>query len=226
MITITATDAWRSAHPGAQIGILEISGVDNTRRTTAWDEAKRSLEQSLRQQYAGYTRSDFMALPAMAAYDRYYNRFDKTYHVLLQLESVVLKGKPLPDVSPLVEAGFAAELQTLMLTAGHDVARLLPPVSIDVAAAGEEFTQMGGKRKRLLAGDMAMRDRQGIVCTIIYGQDDLSPISLATTHALYVAYVPAGIAAALVQAHLETILGNVRLFAPACQAEQLTLFRA
>ena len=44
------------------------------------------VEASLRQRYAGYTRLDFLKLPVMAAYVRYYRSFDKTYHVLLQVE--------------------------------------------------------------------------------------------------------------------------------------------
>lgn len=38
-----------------------------------------------------------------------------------------------------------------------------------------------------------MRDTGGVCCTIFYGQDSRSPISAGTTHALYVAYAPAGI---------------------------------
>src|SRR5262245_24144930 len=60
----------------------------------------------------------------MAAYVRYYKRFSKTYHVQLQLESIVLKRKSLPSVSPLVDANFTAEVETLVLTAGHDAQKL------------------------------------------------------------------------------------------------------
>ena len=55
------------------------------------------------------------------AYAAYYERFNKTYHVQLQLESVALKGKSIPRVSALVEAMFMAELENLLLTAGHDL---------------------------------------------------------------------------------------------------------
>ncbi len=67
----------------------------------------------------------------MAAYERYYKRFDKTYHVQLQVESIVLKGKNLPDVSPLVDANFIAEIETFVLTAGHDVMQLQGSVCMD-----------------------------------------------------------------------------------------------
>jgi len=206
--------------------LLEVSGVNNARRATDLDEEKRRMERILRERYAGFSRSDLLALPVMRAYDNYYKKFDKTYHVQLQLESVVLKGKRLPDVSPLVDANFTAELDTLVLTAGHDVACLETPVYIDISRKGETFIQMGGVLKDLRAGDMLMRDRQGIACTILYGQDNRSPITEATSHALYVSYAPEGVGEANVIAQLETVVKNIRLFAPGCCVEQLSVLRA
>ena len=220
MLDIGVTDAWQRAFPGGHMGLLEVSGVDNTGRSAALDAEKRAVAERLRARYAGYSRADFLALPDMAAYWSYYKRFGKTYHVLLQVESVVLKGKSLPDVSPLVDANFAAELDSLALTAGHDVARLAPPVVIDVTRDGETFTQMGGAAKTLRAGDMVMRDAGGVSCTIIYGQDERSPITGATTHALYVVYAPAGVSVAAVQAQLDGIERHIALFAPDYRREQ------
>jgi DNA/RNA-binding domain of Phe-tRNA-synthetase-like protein len=226
MLTITATDVWKEAHPGAQIGLLEISGIYNTQLAPALDQEKRAIEVRLREKYAGFSREDFLELPVMQAYHRYYRGFGYTYHVLLQLESVALKGKSLPSVSPLVDANFAAELVTLILTAGHDVAHLAAPVTIDVARIGDEINQMGGNRKDIPAGDMVMRDAQGVACTILRGQDNRSPISKATTHVLYVSYVPEGVAEAQVRAQLDSMEKHVRLFSPACRVEQSTILFA
>lgn len=220
MLTITVTPEWKSVYPGAQIGILEIAGVDNTLRSERLEAEKRALEARLQAYYTGYSRRDFLALPVMAAYERYYKRFDKTYHVLLQLESVVLKGKNLPEVSPLVDANFAAELDTLVLTASHDVAHFQPPLLIDVSHLGDEFIRMNGIPKQLPPGDMVMRDSQGVICTILYGQDNLSPITASTTHALYVAYAPPGVGEENVQAQLDAIEKNIRLFSANCQLVQ------
>ncbi len=220
MLTITVTPEWKSVYPGAQIGILEIAGVDNTLRSELLDAEKRALEARLQAHYTGYSRRDFLALPVMTAYERYYKRFDKTYHVLLQLESVVLKGKNLPEVSPLVDANFVAELDTLVLTASHDVALFQPPLLIDVSHLGDEFIRMNGIPKQLPPGDMVMRDSQGVICTILYGQDNLSPITASTTHALYVAYAPPGVGVENVQAQLDAIEKNIRLFSANCRLVQ------
>jgi len=187
MLSISATDAWRSDHPGAAIGLLELSGLNNTRPASSLDARKRETEARLRERFQGFTRQDFLALPAMSAYERYYKRFDKTYHVQLQVESLVLKGRDLPDVSPLVDANFIAEVETFVLTAGHDAMKLQGSMSIDISREGDCMTQMNGTSRPIRAGDMVMRDAGGICCSILYGQDNRSPISVETTHVLYVA---------------------------------------
>lgn len=226
MLMISASDEWRVAHPGASLGFLELSGVENSRPSPALGERKRQVEAYLRERYHGFSRQDFLSLPVMSDYERYYKRFDKTYHVLLQLESIVLKGKNLPDVSPLVDANFMAEVQTLVLTAGHDVARLHGPVRMDVSRPDEKIIQMGGTIKAIRAGDMVMRDAQGISCSILYGQDDRSPISTHTTGVLYVAYAPPGVPLDSVDLQLNTILDYIRQFSPACVVERHQLLIA
>jgi DNA/RNA-binding domain of Phe-tRNA-synthetase-like protein len=144
----------------------------------------------------------------------------------LQLESVTLKGKSLPHVSPLVDANFAAELDTLILTAGHDVVQLETPIMIDVAHEGDEIIQMGGSHKDVPVGDMLMRAAKGVACTILRGQDNRSPISKATTHVLYVSYVPEGVTEEQVRAQLEAMERYVRLFAPDCKVEQSVIIFA
>jgi len=226
MLSISATHEWRNTHPGGIIGLLELSGIENTHLSSSLDEQKRATEANLRERYQGFTRQDFLALPVMTAYELYYKRFDKTYHVLLQVESIVLKGKKLPNVLPLVDANFIAEVETLVLTAGHDVVKLHEPISIDVSREGDQMTQMNGASKVIRASDMVMRDADGISCSIIYGQDNRSPISANTSHALYVAYAPAGVSAEIVDAQLQKIEENIRIFSPNVTVEQHRLLKA
>ena len=226
MLSITGTDNWRAAHPGAVIGLLEISGVQKVAESAHLDKRKREIERSLRERYSGFTRTEFLSLPVMAAYDRYYHRFDKTYHVLQQVESIVLKGKNLPNVTPLVDANFMAEVDTLILTASHDADKLRGEIFMDVAAVGDEMTRMNGVKKAVLLGDMLMRDAQGVCCSIIYGQDQVSPLTPESTHALYVAYAPGGVSGEQVETHLQRIWENVQLFSPAALLEQKRLLLA
>jgi len=226
MLSIFVTEDLRNAHPGAVIGLLELSGVDNSSSCPDLDAHKREVEVCLRERYAGFARADFLSLPVMNAYHQYYKRFTKTYHVLLQLESLVLKAKNLPDVSPLVDSNFMAELDTLVLTAGHDVGRLAGPVTMDVSRKGDQITRMNGAPKELEAGDMVMRDASGVVCSIIHGQDNVSTITSTTTHVIYVAYAPIGVPTGMVETHLQMVEANVRLFCPGARTEQNRLIQS
>ena len=167
MLSVTATEEWKSAHPGASIGLLEVSGVDNTLASTELEARKREVEALLREKYQGYTRQDFLSIPVMLAYVKYYKRFNKTYHVLQQVESIALKNRNLPTISPLVDSNFIAEVDTLALTAGHDVSKLKGSILIDIAQNGDQMVQMNNVSKELYAGDMVMKDEHGICCCII-----------------------------------------------------------
>ncbi len=216
---IRVSDGWKNAYPGAHIGLLLVNNVDNSRRPTALDEHKMAVTSRLRARFASYGRSELQELDVLKAYKNYYKKFNKTYHVQLQLESILLKGKSLPHVNPLVDANFAAEMESMLLTAGHDAELLVQPVKIDVSTGAEAFVQMNGEKKTLKVNDMMMVDAEGVVCTVIYGQDARTPISPKTSRALFVTYVPPGIEAEAVNQHIEMIKSNVLLFAPEAMIE-------
>ena len=206
--------------------MLLIGNVDNSERITPLDTRKREVEARLRERFADFTREDFLELEVLKAYRDYYKRFGNTYHVQGQLESVVHRGKSLPNVSPLVDANFVAELETLVLTAGHDADLLKSPLTIDASQGDETFTQMSGKEKKLRPNDMMMVDAKGIICTILYGQDKRTPISPKTRRALYAAYAPSGVSEGAVREQLETIRANVLLFAPDARVDLLEVYTA
>jgi DNA/RNA-binding domain of Phe-tRNA-synthetase-like protein len=220
MLLISGTEEWKAEHPGAMIGLLELSSVENDKKSPILDQRKRELETELIRRYGELSRQEFMSLPVLSAYKSYYKRFKKTYHVQLQIESIAKKGKKLPNVSPLVDANFMAEVETFILTAGHDVAKLRGEIIIDVAREGDHITQMNGSNKSIYAGDMIMRDEEGICCSILYGQDNRSPITPETEHVLYVAYAPGGVPREAVERQLQKIEQNVRLFSTKAIVEQ------
>jgi DNA/RNA-binding domain of Phe-tRNA-synthetase-like protein len=215
MIDIAFTPEWHSTHAGGHVGLLLVGPLDNHPRPTPLDTRKQRVEAALRDAYGGLDRAGLLAQsPILRAYKRYYRSFNKTYHVQLQLESVAFRGRPLPAVSPLVDACFAAELETGLLTASHDADLLQPPLSIDVSPEGALLPLLSGKDQALKAGDMAMVDATGVVCTIVYGQDRRSPVTPQTQRVLYVTYAPAGVPHSAVADHHVVLLRNVQLFAP------------
>lgn len=226
MIEMEVTRQWHETFPGAHIGVLLMGNADNSKGSVILDQEKKSLETRLHQKFAGFSRNDFSNIEVIKAYREYYKKFKKTYHVQLQIESIVQKHIALPHVSPLVDAGFMAEMDTLVLTAGHDADLLISPVRIDVTKADDAFIQMNGKSTRLKKGDMMMADHQGVVCTIIYGQDRRTPISEMTRRALYVVYAPNGVPLEKVRQQLDLIQKYVINAAPKAAVEMQKIYCA
>jgi DNA/RNA-binding domain of Phe-tRNA-synthetase-like protein len=210
--------------PEAAAGVLVVRNVTNPQNHPALEQAKSALEARLREQFGALDRAAIKALPHIQAYNNYYKAFDKTYHVQLQLESVVFKGKSIPRVAALVEAMFMAELGDQLLTAGHDLDKVDLPLGIESAGGGETFTTMSGQEQALKPKDMFIHDQSGILSSILYGPDRRTAIAPETTSALYTVYGVPGIGRDDLLAHLHQIEATIRLFAPTARTETLEIF--
>ena len=212
---IEVTESWRQAFPGAHLGVLAMAGVDNPVHQPQLARRRGELEDELRASYGGFDKAAFRQLPVIKAYEAYYRRWGKSYHVLAQVESVAVKGKAIPSVAALVEAMFMAELKNMLLTAGHDLDRLASPLRLDVAAGEEGYQGIRGPEETTKAGDMVIRDGEGIISSVLHGPDLRTRISEGTKRALFTVYAPAGIGGAAISGHLRDIENYVRLITPA-----------
>ncbi len=219
----TVTDDWSKTYPGAAVGLLAMRAVSNRVDDSALGQRAHALEVELRRRYAGWDRAALRASPIMAAYHAYYRRFSKTYHVMLQLESVVFKGLPIGGGEPLVRAMLMAELDTLLLTAGHDQRALRWPIGIDVATGQERYASIGGREQVLKAGDMYIADQAGILSSIVYGPDARSRIVADTREVLYTVYAPPGIGSEQVRVHLANLESLIRVASPEASTEAMRI---
>jgi DNA/RNA-binding domain of Phe-tRNA-synthetase-like protein len=224
VIMFEVTEAWKAAFPGAYAGVLVMREVINPASHDGLERCKEALMQEIRSRYAGLDRSQLEKIPSLQVYDAYYKRFKKTYHVQLQLESIVFKGKSIPSVAALVEAMFMAEIEDMLLTAGHDLDSLQLPVKLDVTKGDEVYTLMRGQPQQVKPGDMMISDGVGIISNIIYGPDLRTQIQPGTRNVIYTTYAPTGISQATATEHLENIQKYVRLFSPDARTEMLQVF--
>ena len=207
---LQVSEMWRQSFPGASVGLLVLDQVSNPTFSEALEAQKRAVEQDLREKFVD--RQSLVNNPVMCAYAGYYKKFAKTYHVQQQLESVVFKGRRIPTVAGLVEAMFMAELNSGLLTAGHDWQALQQPLTLDVTGPDEQYVLMNGKLQAVKAGDMRINDAAGIISSIIYGPDQRTCILSSTQKVAYVVYAPAGIGQDSVFQHLSEIHRYVNLF--------------
>lgn len=220
------SEKWRQIYPRAFVGVLVLDNVVNPAGHAVLSQRKAALEAELRARYADFDRLALRALPVLQAYHNYYKRFKKTYHVQLQLESIIHKGKSIPQVAALVEAMFMAELEDQMLTAGHDLDVVQGAVRIDVAGGSEEYVRINGQVQQLAAGDMFIADAIGVLSSVVHGPDQRTQITEATTRVMFTVYAPPGIGATAVHTHLQNIQNNVYLVSPKAHTEKLAVFGA
>jgi len=216
------SDEWKRAYPDAFAGVLVMSGVANPSSHPELNRKKIELEDRLRHRFQDVAQ--LRAHRTMLAYKDYYRRFKKSYHVQQQLESVMFKGKSIPVVSALVEAMFMAELEDMLLTAGHDLDAIRLPVTLRVAAGDETYARINGENQVLKVGDMFMADTEGVISSVIYGPDRRTCIVASTQSVMFTAYAPAGIREDEVREHLERIEANVRTFSPDAQVELINAY--
>ncbi|MBA7678930.1 hypothetical protein ES703_87210 [subsurface metagenome] len=220
------SDEIKKVYPEALLGILAIRNVCNPNQHEELDRCKLELENNLREKYAGFglDKAYLKNMEPIKTYSDYYKRFKKTYHVLLQLESIVFKNKSIPKVASLVEAMFMAEIKNLLLTAGHDLDAIDLPIKLDVSSGGEKYIQLSGQEKDLIHNDMMVSDLQGITSSIIYGPDKRTQIKPDTRNVLFVVYAPPGIEKSKVFQHLQDIQKYVHIIAPKSEVELLKVY--
>jgi DNA/RNA-binding domain of Phe-tRNA-synthetase-like protein len=219
------TSEWKSTYPDAHVGVLVIRAVSNPAHDPALEGRKAALEEGLRARFFGQDRAGIASHPILRAYGEYYRQFKKTYHIQLQLESILLKGKSIPSVAALVEAMFMAEMKDMLLTAGHDLDALHLPLTLDVATGSERYTLLHGEEQVLKAGDMMISDQDGVLSSILYGPDQRTQITPDTHNVIFTVYAPPGIDEQTVVGHLQGIKENVMVFAPQAQVELLNVYK-
>ncbi|MEJ2232507.1 MAG: phenylalanine--tRNA ligase beta subunit-related protein [Syntrophobacterales bacterium] len=221
---LLVSEKWKTTYPGAAAGILVMKNVANPARHSEFDGHKEAFQKQLRSRFAGYDRAGLKALPTIQAYNTYYKRYKKSYHVQLQLESVALKGRSIPRIAALVEAMFMAELNSLLLTAGHDLETVQQPIRLKVAEGTEFYTLLNGKEQLLKTGDMLMADAEGVISSVIYGPDRRTRITPETRQVFFGVYAVPGVANQTIQDHLEDIRDNIMIFAQEAEVDLLQVY--
>ena len=219
---VVIAPAFCAAYPNGMFGFLTVSGCPNRPRTLAIAPEKRAVEALLHERFSGETID---ADPVARAYAGYFRRYGGRYPVVHQAKTV-LAGRPIESASALVEVMFTAELDSLILTSGHDRRALRCPLAVDVAVTGDVYNKLSGRDQMLRAGDMVVRDADGIIASVAYGPDARTRLRPDSAAVFFGAWCPAGISAAPVQAHLERLVALLRLEWPAAVVEAVELLSA
>ena len=221
---ISISNNIKEIYPNLKIGILVMNNVKNIRNNEELHIIKRSIEESLINKFQDMPRKEIINEPVFKIYKDYYKKFKKTYHVLLQLESIANKGRHIPNDLSVVEAMFMGELKNYLLTAAHDMEKVNLPISLNVSNGEESFLQISQSTKALQKNDIYISDSTGVLSSIIYGPDHRTKVSENTKRVVYMVYGLAGITKEEIINHLEDIKSYNLIVSSEAKVEVLEVF--
>ncbi len=199
---------------GMRIGLLAMRGCASAVPLDAYRASEAEAVGQMQERFGGMDRKTLRTLPPVDAYAAYYKKFGQNYPLIQQLESVLRGDKGFDADTPLVSAMFAAELASMLLTAGHDLEKLNLPIRLCTAEGGEPYTSISGRETAAVGADAYICDADGILSSILRGPDQRTRITADTTDALYTIYAPAGVGTDAVLAGLDLLEKLIRSFAP------------
>lgn len=199
-------------YPGTQLGVLIVKGISQKAECKKEDEV--IFLNALRKKYEGVTRKELKTQSPVDAYAAYYKRFGQSYHLLAQLDSMLRGEKTCASKSPLLQSMFFNELESMLLTAGHDLNKLKPPLHLNLAAGNECYQSISGRELTAAAGDMIMSDSTRVFSSILKGPDYDTRLTPDTRDVLLTIYAPPGIDAFKVKTALVRLEERIRAFAP------------
>jgi len=213
-------------YPTTTFGILRMKGIRIQDPLPEFRQRQNELERVLRERFFGMDKKTMRLLRPFSDYHAYYRKFNKTYHVLHQCESIASGKRSLPGGPPLVQAMFLAEIANRLLTAGYDCSELRGPFTVRLAGDNERFLGMGERACSVPENDILLAMDRIVLGSIICGPDHEHRIRSATADVLFAVYGVPGITAEELHRHLEEIGALVRLLDPAAEIDSLSVVSA
>ena len=176
--------------------------------------ARQELD-ALRAAMADYDRK---AVFGEDPYVRYFKKYKKTYPVLQQVESWLLKGRPFPEYNPINSVTFLTELTTRVLLGTHDADRVEGPIRLYCPAEKGSFPGMRGEA-HYYPGDVTGRDDKGVVLSLIAGPDDRTCLHPDTRHVAFLFFGVPGVSAEELSSVQEKLMGYASVLAPGAELE-------
>ena len=209
--------------PGSKIGILimrHISPEFSIGNATEAEEISR-----LKEKYGHLSRKELKKIEPIQSYSTYYKQFSHSYPVLAQLESMLQDKKSLHGKSSLLQTMFLWELDSMLLTAGHDITQLHLPLRLTIASGTESYQSISEKGVTAVNGDMIICDQQNnVISSILRGPDRNSRIKETTTDVLFCVYAPPGIDEDYIKTNLEKLEKRILENSPSATMEMLQVF--
>ena len=200
---------------GLLFGIVEVIFP----QPSEWDETGFAAlkERELAALFNEFRDYDRKAVFGENTYYRYFKKYKKTYPVLQQLESILLKGRPFPTGRPLNEIAFLTELRTQTLSGAHDAEQVKGAVELFCPEEKLPFTGMRGEEVHTYPGDTSARDDGGIIFSMIAGADHRTCLRPESRHIFYPFFATPDTTREELLPAMELLSSYVRVLAPSAE---------
>ena len=153
--------------PGVRIGVIRVTGIDNTGSRPELVGALRAAEAELRSRMAGQVIVEHPRIAPWRDAFRSFGAKPKKYPSSIEaLVRRVLKGDTLPSISPLVDLYNVVSLRHVLPVGGEDLSRIEGVFRLRFAGEDEPEAHMLGRPgpERPLPGEIIYADDVGAVC--------------------------------------------------------------
>lgn len=206
-VNISISNNLQQEFPDLKIAIMRVKNIDYQSDETKLKQEKQKIEKFIRTNY-----QDVKNLDVIKSYNQFFKKFGKVYPIQYQIQSII-DGKGLPSTIKVVEAMFMAELQTLFLTAGHDLDKIEGNLQVQLTIGDEKYLKINQKDQSLKPRDIIGLDDKGIISSVLYGPDFRTKITKSTTNCLFFSYFPYGQNDENITEHFNSILKYIKLIA-------------
>ena len=213
-------------YPDTVFGMMSAVNLNSSPDHQAWEKLRDREINAFRSNLPDFDRKKSASVQPLAGYTQYFKRLKKTYPVLLQMESVLLKEKDLRSSSLAVEVMFLAEVKSGLLVAGHDPSRLSGDYVLKLARGDEKFKIVSGQSRQLKEDDIFMADGRHILSSVLEGQDYQSRLTEKSERALYCVYGLGGVGSEQLEKFFLDLRHYIQTAFPAAQVGEYSIFTA
>lgn len=150
---------------------------------------------------------------------RFFKKFKKTYPVMLQYESAILKDRPFPRYNPVSEVAFLAEITTGVLSGAHDTDYIKGVVNLFLSADRTDFVGLRGETVHTYPNDFCARDDEGIIFSLVAGADLRTCAKSDTKNALYPLFGTPDLSVTVLENAAQKLTEYIKVLCPKAEIE-------
>lgn len=155
-------------YPDLAIGVVIGRNVSNQKKHSDLEQFKHDSEDKLRN--SPWSSKDLSEHPFIAAWRDTYRSFGvnpKKYTPTAEsMVKRILKGNTLPNISTIVDAYLAVEINCFLPIGGYDLDTISGNITLRLSPGGEPFYPLGGSEQKLTKpGEVVYSDDKQVLTT-------------------------------------------------------------